>query len=30
MWFFDRVAAGEVIVIEHGGEAIAALHPCAG
>jgi antitoxin (DNA-binding transcriptional repressor) of toxin-antitoxin stability system len=29
-WFFDRVAAGEVIVIEHRGEAIAALHPCAG
>jgi antitoxin (DNA-binding transcriptional repressor) of toxin-antitoxin stability system len=28
--FFDRVAAGEVIVIERGGEAIAALHPCAG
>jgi antitoxin (DNA-binding transcriptional repressor) of toxin-antitoxin stability system len=28
--FFDRVAAGEVIVIEHRGEAIAALHPCAG
>jgi antitoxin (DNA-binding transcriptional repressor) of toxin-antitoxin stability system len=30
MWFFDRVAAGEVIVIERRGEAIAALHPCAG
>ena len=29
-WFFDRVEAGEVIVIEHRGEAIAALHPCAG
>jgi antitoxin (DNA-binding transcriptional repressor) of toxin-antitoxin stability system len=29
-WFFDRVAAGEVIVIEQRGEPIAALHPCAG
>jgi hypothetical protein len=29
-WFFDRVEAGEVIVIEQRGEAIAAVHPCAG
>jgi antitoxin (DNA-binding transcriptional repressor) of toxin-antitoxin stability system len=27
-WFLDRVAAGEVIVIEQRGEPIAALHPC--
>ncbi|BCP14112.1 hypothetical protein [Mycobacterium paraintracellulare] len=29
-WFFGRVEAGEVIVIEQRGEAIAAAHPCAG
>ena len=26
--FLDRVAAGEVILIEHDGETIAGLHPC--